>query len=131
MMTLSNIVVDDVRVQTQSSLSLSRDQCIAKRIADLVVAIFLLILTAPLMFLVAIAIRYNSSGSILYRQEWVGYRGRRFQMLKFCSMVQNAEEDGRAVWAEERDPRVTRVGRLIRLMRIDELPQYSMSYGVK
>jgi exopolysaccharide biosynthesis polyprenyl glycosylphosphotransferase len=115
--------VDDVRGQTQFSLPLDRSQRIAKRLADLGVAILLLVLTAPLMLLVAIAIRYDSPGAILYRQERVGYRGRRFQVLKFRSMVQNAESDGRAIWAAERDSRVTRVGRLIRLVRIDELPQ--------
>jgi exopolysaccharide biosynthesis polyprenyl glycosylphosphotransferase len=123
MMTLLKAVVGDVRVQTQPSLPLGRDQRIIKRTADLVIAISLLILTAPLMLLVAIAIRYDSPGTIWYKQERVGYRGRRFQVLKFRSMVQNAEKDGKAVWAAERDPRVTRVGRIIRLMRIDELPQ--------
>lgn len=57
------------------------------------------------------------------KQELVGYRGHRIQVLKFRSMIHNAEEDGRPVWAPARDPRVTRVGRLIRLTRIDELPQ--------
>ena len=122
-MTLPIAVIDDIRIQTQPRLSLNRGQCIAKRITDLVVAIFLLVLTAPLMLLVAIAIRYDSPGAILYKQERVGYRGRRFQVLKFRSMVTNAEKGGIAIWATEQDPRVTRVGRFIRLMRIDELPQ--------
>jgi exopolysaccharide biosynthesis polyprenyl glycosylphosphotransferase len=122
-MTLPRNVVDDVLLQTQLPLPLDRSQRFAKRTADLGVAIFLLVLTAPLMLLVVIAIRYDSPGAVLYRQERVGYRGRRFQVLKFRSMVQNAENDGRAIWAAERDPRVTRVGRFIRLTRIDELPQ--------
>ena len=122
-MTLPRVAVDEVWMQTQPSLSLNRSQRFAKRAADLGVAILLLILTAPLMLLVAIAIRYDSSGSVLYQQERIGYRGRRFQVLKFRSMVQNAEKDGKAIWAAERDSRVTRVGRFIRLTRIDELPQ--------
>src|SRR3954454_19838022 len=122
-MILSRAIVDDTRIQTQPLLPLTPGQYITKRIVDLIVAIFLLILTTPLILLVAIAIRCDSSGTILYKQERVGYHGRRFRILKFRSMVQNAEGDGRAVWAAERDPRVTRVGRLIRLTRIDELPQ--------
>ena len=110
-------------MKSNIAVSLAQRQRIAKRIADLVVAIFLLVLTAPLMVLVAIAIRCDSPGTILFRQERVGYRGRHFQVLKFRSMVQNAEKDGKAIWATERDPRVTRVGRIIRLVRIDELPQ--------
>jgi exopolysaccharide biosynthesis polyprenyl glycosylphosphotransferase len=110
-------------VKSTIAVSLDRSQRIAKRTADLFVAIFLLILTAPLMLLTAIAIRCDSPGAVLYRQERVGYRGRRFLVLKFRSMVLNAEKNGKAIWATERDPRVTRVGRVIRLTRIDELPQ--------
>ena len=112
-----------ILVKSNVAVPLDRSQRIAKRTADLVVAIFLLILTAPLMLLVAIAIRCDSPGAILYKQERVGYRNRRFQVLKFRSMVQHAEKDGKAIWATERDSRVTRVGRFIRLTRIDELPQ--------
>jgi exopolysaccharide biosynthesis polyprenyl glycosylphosphotransferase len=122
-MTLPDAIVDDAGIQTQPLLYLDRGQCIAKRIVDLVIAVLLLIATAPLMLLVAIAIWYDSPGTIFYKQERVGYRGRRFQIIKFRSMVQNAEKDSGAVWATERDPRVTRVGRFIRLVRIDELPQ--------
>ena len=122
-MTLLTAVMDDISTRTQPYLPLDRGQRIAKRITDLVVAIFLLVLTAPLMLLVAVAIRCDSPGAIFYKQERVGYRGRRFQVLKFRSMVTNAENEGIAIWATEQDPRVTRVGRLIRLMRIDELPQ--------
>lgn len=122
-MTLPRVIVDDIPMQAQPSLSLDRGQRTAKRIADLLVAIFLLGFTAPLMLLVAIAIWYDSPGGVLYRQERVGHRGRRFQVLKFRSMVQDAEKDGRAIWAVDRDPRITRVGRFIRLVRIDELPQ--------
>jgi lipopolysaccharide/colanic/teichoic acid biosynthesis glycosyltransferase len=60
---------------------------------------------------------------VLYRQERIGFRGRRFAVLKFRSMRQDAEADGKPVWAETQDPRVTRVGSFIRWARIDELPQ--------
>jgi exopolysaccharide biosynthesis polyprenyl glycosylphosphotransferase len=122
-MTLPDAIVNDAGIQTRPSWYLNRGQCIAKRIVDLIIAIFLLIFTAPIMLLAAIAIWCDSPGTILYRQERVGYRGQRFQIIKFRSMVNNAEKDSGAVWAIERDPRVTRVGRFIRLVRIDELPQ--------
>jgi exopolysaccharide biosynthesis polyprenyl glycosylphosphotransferase len=94
-----------------------------KRAADLAVACALLAFTLPLMALVALAIKLDSPGPVLYRQERVGLRGCRFNLLKFRSMVQNAEADGRPVWAAERDDRITRVGRFMRRTRIDELPQ--------
>src|SRR5205823_1827482 len=100
-MILPRAVVDAMGIQTQSSSPLDRSQRIAKRTVDLGVAIFLLVFTAPLMLLVAIAIWCDSPGAILYKQERVGYRSPRFQVLKFRSMVQNAEKDGRAVWAAE------------------------------
>ena len=94
-----------------------------KRSFDLCVASLLFVLTAPIMLLTALAVRLGSDGPIIYRQERVGRGGRRFTCLKFRSMANNAEADGVARWAAQRDPRITRVGRLIRATRIDELPQ--------
>jgi exopolysaccharide biosynthesis polyprenyl glycosylphosphotransferase len=95
----------------------------AKRVVDVLVACALIMFTLPLMAIVALAIKCDSRGSVLYRQERVGLAGRRFMLLKFRSMVENAEADGKPVWAARQDARVTAVGRVIRLMRIDELPQ--------
>jgi exopolysaccharide biosynthesis polyprenyl glycosylphosphotransferase len=95
----------------------------AKRASDVMIACALLIFTLPLMVLVALAIKWDSDGPIFYRQTRVGFRGRHFDLLKFRSMVQDAEQDGRPVWAADHDPRTTRVGRFIRKIRIDELPQ--------
>jgi lipopolysaccharide/colanic/teichoic acid biosynthesis glycosyltransferase len=75
------------------------------------------------MAIVALAIKLDSFGPVLYRQERVGLNGRRFTLLKFRSMINNAEPDGQPVWAARRDIRITRVGRFIRCTRIDELPQ--------
>ena len=94
-----------------------------KRVVDLLVACALIVFTLPLLAIVALAIKCDSPGPILYRQERVGLGGRRFMLLKFRSMVQNAESDGQPVWAAEKDVRVTPVGRIIRRLRIDELPQ--------
>jgi exopolysaccharide biosynthesis polyprenyl glycosylphosphotransferase len=94
-----------------------------RRVGDLMIACALIVLTLPLMAIVALAIKLDSFGPVFYRQERVGLGSRRFMLLKFRSMIQDSEPDGRPVWAAERDIRVTRVGRFIRCMRIDELPQ--------
>jgi exopolysaccharide biosynthesis polyprenyl glycosylphosphotransferase len=95
----------------------------SKKIIDVLLASTLLLAALPLMLLVALAIKCDSPGPVFYPQERVGLRGRRFAVLKFRSMRQDAEADGRPVWAEAKDSRVTRVGRFIRWVRIDELPQ--------
>ncbi len=75
------------------------------------------------MVIVAALIKFDSAGSVLYRQERVGLNGRRFTIFKFRSMREDAEAIGAPEWAEQDDPRITRVGRFIRFTRIDELPQ--------
>jgi lipopolysaccharide/colanic/teichoic acid biosynthesis glycosyltransferase len=94
-----------------------------RRVGDLMIACALVVFTLPLMAIVTLAIKLDSFGPVFYRQERVGLGGRRFMLLKFRSMVHNAEPDGRPVWAAEHDSRITRVGRFIRCVRIDELPQ--------
>ena len=116
---------ENVAVET-SSASVRRERRSyneIKRATDLLVAWALIALTLPLMAIVAIAVKCDSPGPIFYRQERVGLSGRRFALLKFRSMKADAEADGQPVWAAARDGRVTRLGRLIRLVRIDELPQ--------
>jgi sugar transferase (PEP-CTERM system associated) len=97
----------------------------SKRIFDLLASLGLLLVTWPLMLITALAIWIESGlkGPVLYRQQRVGLDGRYFDVTKFRSMSVNAESGGKAVWATENDPRVTRVGRIIRRTRIDELPQ--------
>jgi len=94
-----------------------------RRLGDLLIAGAIIIFTMPLMAISALAIKWDGFGPVLYRQERVGLNGRRFMLLKFRSMVVNAEPDGRPVWAAERDARITRVGRFLRRARIDEFPQ--------
>jgi sugar transferase (PEP-CTERM system associated) len=96
---------------------------LVKRVFDFVSATILLLLALPLMLAAAIAIRLESRGPIIYRQERIGHGGRTFWCLKFRSMRADAEADGVAQWAGRNDERVTRVGRFIRKYRIDELPQ--------
>lgn len=96
---------------------------VVKRLFDVACASTLLAMAVPVMLLTMIAIRVESRGPILYRQERVGLGGRPFNCLKFRSMRVDAEKDGVARWAQARDPRITRVGNVIRKLRIDELPQ--------
>jgi sugar transferase (PEP-CTERM system associated) len=95
---------------------------VVKRGFDLIVASSMLILTLPLMLITGLLIKIESEGPIFYRQERVGLNGRTFKLLKFRSMRTDAEKDG-VQWARADDNRVTRVGSIIRKLRIDELPQ--------
>lgn len=95
----------------------------AKRVFDLGASLLLVLLTAPLILLTAIVIKLESRGPAFFRQERVGLYGQTFNLIKLRSMRQDAEVPGEAVWAQKNDPRVTRVGKWIRKLRIDELPQ--------
>jgi sugar transferase (PEP-CTERM system associated) len=94
-----------------------------KRSFDIIVSVAMLIFTSPLLLATAILIKLESGGPILYRQERVGVGGRTFSLLKFRSMCVDAEEPSKPQWARINDSRATRVGSVIRKLRIDELPQ--------
>jgi sugar transferase (PEP-CTERM system associated) len=94
-----------------------------KRAFDLLGTVLLLAVLLPVCLLVAALIRIESRGPVLYRQPRVGFNGRVFDVVKFRSMVADAESDGQPRWATAEDSRITRVGRVIRLLRIDEVPQ--------
>jgi exopolysaccharide biosynthesis polyprenyl glycosylphosphotransferase len=87
-------------------------------------AVIGLVLSLPIMLLVAICIRLDSKGPVLFRQERVGQFGRAFTLLKFRSMTTEAEADGKPRWATVNDSRITRVGQFLRNSRLDELPQF-------
>ncbi len=93
-----------------------------KRFADLIITGVLLICVSPLMLLAALAIKLDSPGPVFYNQLRSGLYGKPFKVYKFRSMYQDAEKRG-AQWASQRDPRITKVGYWLRVMRIDELPQ--------
>lgn len=93
-----------------------------KRMADVALALIGAIVAAPLAAVIAVAIKLDSRGPVIYRQTRVGMNGRVFTMYKFRTMCDGAETGG-AQWAAHRDARVTRVGRLLRSLRLDELPQ--------
>ncbi|MDO8286565.1 MAG: TIGR03013 family PEP-CTERM/XrtA system glycosyltransferase [Rhodoferax sp.] len=94
-----------------------------KRVFDILCASILIVLTLPIMVVTGILILLESKGPMLYFQERVGLNGRLFNVVKFRSMRTDAEQDGKPRWASASDDRVTRVGRVIRKLRIDELPQ--------
>ncbi len=95
-----------------------------KRIVDLAITIPILIFFSPIAFLIAVAIKLESRGPIIYKQIRVGKDFRKFKTIKFRSMYHNAEDETGPMWAEHNDPRVTRVGRLLRRFRLDEVPQF-------
>ncbi len=94
-----------------------------KRTIDILLSSTQLIISMPLVILTAIAIRLDSPGKVLFRQKRTGLSGKEFDLLKFRSMVEDAESKSGPTWAREDDPRITRVGKIIRTLRIDELPQ--------
>lgn len=113
--------------------SLDGGQGVAKRLFDVIVSALLIVVASPLMLAVAVCVKIESHGPVIFRQERVGMEGQHFEMLKFRSMIVGAEHalgalvtqsDGNGVLFKMRDdPRVTRVGKLIRRFSLDELPQ--------
>ncbi len=95
-----------------------------KRFMDLFISFLILIVSSPAIIGTAIAIKLESKGPILYKQERSGLNGRPFMVYKFRSMVTDAEKKSGPVWSSKDDPRITKVGRFIRKVRIDEIPQF-------
>lgn len=96
---------------------------VVKRLFDIVCAAILIVVASPIMLITALLLLLEGGGPILYLQERVGLNGRLFNVVKFRSMRTDAEKDGQPRWAAAQDDRVTKVGRVIRKLRIDELPQ--------
>ena len=94
-----------------------------KRVFDIVLGVLALILFSPFMIIIAIAIKLEDKGPVFYKQERVTLEHKNFEIIKFRSMVENAEKAGEVIPAEDNDPRITKVGKIIRPTRLDELPQ--------
>ncbi len=94
-----------------------------KRIVDIILSIMGLIVFGPIMLFTALMIKLDSHGPILYKQKRVGFRGDTFTLFKFRSMISDAEKHTGPVWARKNDHRITRIGSIMRPLRIDELPQ--------
>ncbi|MGM0828895.1 MAG: sugar transferase [Bacillota bacterium] len=112
---------DDVFFIENDSLS-SATYLMVRRLFDIVLAIAGLVVAFPLLVIFSIAIKLDTKGTVFYRQERVGVKGKYFKLLKLRTMEMDAEKDGPR-WAVTNDPRVTRIGRYLRKTRIDELPQ--------
>ncbi|MDR6553873.1 sugar transferase [Paenibacillus qinlingensis] len=115
--------IDDMLVYSIPSPHLSKLQKTMKRVLDLVISAILLICTSPIFLLMTIIIPLSSHGKAFFSQERIGEGEKPFKMLKFRSMVDNAEKHTGPVLATERDARITKLGAFIRATRIDELPQ--------
>lgn len=94
-----------------------------KRLIDIIMSLLLLIVSLPATLITAIAIKVESRGPVFYKQERMGLNGKTFKIIKFRSMIHNAEKQSGPVWSVKDDPRITKVGRFIRRVRIDEIPQ--------
>jgi sugar transferase (PEP-CTERM system associated) len=116
-------VVDPSWLVFSGGFDHSMPRRLSKRFFDLVAASALLLVAWPFMLIVALCVRLESKGPVLYRQTRVGQSGEGFELVKFRSMRVDAEKAGVAVWASKNDDRTTRVGKFIRLTRLDELPQ--------
>jgi exopolysaccharide biosynthesis polyprenyl glycosylphosphotransferase len=120
------VPVDLINVREMAfgkGLRLSPIAMAVNRCFGMLAAITLITLLMPVLCLIALLIKLESRGGVLYHQERVGLHGRLFQVIKFRSMYINAEANSGPIWAKKGDPRVTKVGRVLRKLRLDELPQ--------
>ena len=121
--------IDDTPVIEKKGLQMSKMQQAIKRAFDIMVALFLSILTAPVALACAIAVKLDSPGPVIYKQERYTKGKKVFKVYKFRTMVQDAEKNG-AQLATEGDPRITKSGKFLRATRLDELPQlYNILLG--
>ena len=110
-------------VEEMPIANVSRYYLFIKRCIDLSAGIAGLIMLSPFLLVIAILIKFDSRGPVLFKQERVGKNGRLFNIVKFRTMIKDAESKTGATWATENDPRLTLMGRMLRKTKIDELPQ--------
>ena len=118
-----NITLFDSPLLLVKGTGLTPAERVAKRAMDIIFSAIVLLILSPLMLLIAAAIKLEDGGPVFFRQKRLTRNGREFDILKFRSMVVDAEKYAGAVLATDNDPRITRVGRIIRPFRLDELPQ--------
>ena len=94
-----------------------------KRLLDILISLLILIVSLPVILIFSIAIKIDSNGTVFFKQERIGMNNKIFKIIKFRSMYKDAEKHTGPVWSQKNDPRVTRVGRILRRLRIDEIPQ--------
>ena len=107
-----------------NNMGLTIGQRFVKRLMDIIVSLLLIILFSPVMIVIALAIKLYDKGPVLFKQKRYTRNGKVFEILKFRSMIVEAEKEGEVIPAEDNDPRITPVGKVIRKIRMDELPQF-------
>lgn len=115
--------IEDESIIEVSNFEISQEDGLIKRIVDVIFSLFLILLASPIMLVTAILVKVTSEGPVLYKQVRITKDGKEFNVLKFRSMSATAEKDSGPVLASSNDARVTTVGKYIRSLRIDELPQ--------
>ena len=115
--------LDGVPIISLNDVPLRGFNSILKRIIDIAIAGSVLLSISPLFGLIALLIRRTTKGLVFYKQERMGLDGKAFQVLKFRSMYEGAEDETGPVWARDNDPRCTPVGKWLRRFDLDELPQ--------
>ena len=118
-----NLHVFDTPLLYTKSDPIEAEQRILKRLFDIVLALLMIVVTSPVMLITAICVKACDGGSVFYKQIRCTKGNREFKIIKFRSMIEDAEEDGKARLASRHDDRITPVGRVIRKLRIDEFPQ--------
>ena len=103
---------------------LNEKQKIEKRIFDVIISIIVIIITSPIMILIAIAIKIDSKGPVIYKQKRITKDGKEFTIYKFRTMIDNAEKETGPILAKKKDERITKVGKILRRTRLDELTQF-------
>lgn len=117
------VVVDDKTVYASYVSSLSTEQRFVKRLLDLFISLVGVIVASPFMVICALAVKLCDRGPVFYKQKRITENGREFSVLKFRTMIVDAEKQSGSVWAAKDDDRITTVGRMLRKLRLDELPQ--------
>ncbi len=121
---------DDTPALRIRPFGLTKFQIVVKRAFDIIAALSGIIITFPIMIIVALAIKLDSKGSIFYLQERLTYNKKKFNVYKFRTMIENAEKSTGPTLATTSDPRITKVGKVIRSTRLDELPQlFNILFG--
>lgn len=118
------VQIGDIPVFDIESFQLSEAQSIVKRLMDIILSLIGILCASPIMLYAIIRIKLEDGGPIFYKQVRSGLNGKEYEVIKFRSMIIDAEEYTGAVFAAENDPRITRIGKLMRAARIDEIPQF-------
>lgn len=118
-----DITLFDTPLLLVKGKGLTAPQRICKRTMDVILCLIASVVALPVMLIIALAIKLEDGGPVFFKQKRATINGQEFEILKFRSMIPDAEKDGESIPAVENDPRVTKVGRIIRASRLDELPQ--------